>query len=222
LKAFPRRKVKKIARLIDEGPGFQNAAAQQRFAQRLRAWAYVMFSCNFTPPRRPAPETRKALRAIARAAEKLERQVRLLPEPGRTMLMDSLPVGHSDLQIRPMHVAAHNKRRRESVVRDIRQIDMVNELRRLAEGANQAACFQAARGAPGNPYRQPLRGLATIWQLHTGERPTVPRDPYDDSCRYGPFRDFAYAALTAVWPDIGSVDGLLDEICTEFAAREPI
>ena len=73
-------------------------------------------------------------------------------------------------------------------------------------------------GAPDRSLGGPIRDLAQIWLDATGHAPTRTWNEYSGT-RSGPFPAFVYAAIAPLWPEAGTVDGLIDGVCTEFRSR---
>ena len=85
---------------------------------------------------------------------------------------------------------------------------------RAAELAHQAV----RRGAPERGLGAAIKDLGWIWLDATGHAPTRTWNEYSGT-RSGPFPAFVYAAIAPLWPEAGTVDGLIDGVCTEFRSR---
>jgi hypothetical protein len=92
------------------------------------------------------------------------------------------------------------------------------QLLRLARGieAGRSALQGRSGPRPRAVHRAAIHDLAQLWLEMTGKRPTRRND--DQGKRAGPFRDFARAAMARVWPGVQSLDGLIDEACSQLGS----
>ena len=238
LQAFPGRKVRELAALVEPRPGFRDMAARRRFATNVRLWAHFWL-CQERRYRRWRPKpTTPALRrdalcklaedaaSIAKCVAALRERLHGLPDEARNLLAITIDTtGFADAAS-PLAKLAPDARRLVEGLDALRVFDTdlaaaagrLKALERSAECAAGVADQAVRRGKPKRPLGDAIKGLAQIWLDATGHPPTRIWDEYREE-RYGPFRDFVYAAVAPLWPEGGSVDGLIDAVCTEFRSR---
>jgi hypothetical protein len=95
---------------------------------------------------------------------------------------------------------------------------MHRQLAWLARAAE--AGRDAVKGDPGprtrDLHRNAILDFARLWFEATGSWPTRRVDRQGQ--RSGSFRDFVHAAMRPIWPGLPSVDGLIDEVCSQPAS----
>jgi hypothetical protein len=92
---------------------------------------------------------------------------------------------------------------------ELRRVD--RSLARVQEAAHAVACIPVkARPHPRDLHRRAIGELGCIWHHATGVRPT--REDDREGKRVGPCRSFVSTSMSAVWPNLPSVDGLVDEM----------
>jgi hypothetical protein len=239
LQAFPGKKMRELAALVEPRPGFRDAAARRRFATNVRLWArrWLDQERRHKRRRRPKPTTpalrRDALRklggkaaSIAKRTAALREQLHKLPDEARDLLATAMDTPSFADGASPFSGLAPEARRWAEGRDMLRALDRsltraAGRLVALAAAAERAADLAheaVRRGAPDRSLGAVIEDLAQIWLDATGRAPTRSWD--DDRVeRYGPFPDFVYAAIAPLWPGAGSVDGLIDDVCTEFRSR---
>ena len=236
LRAFPGRKIRELAAIIEAGPGFSGMDERHAFPYFIRLWARGWFSVESEPPKARPLEQREALAAVQKAAEALHQAVGALPKEAMDLLTHRLtwrPGLPTELIFTEMNPASKledyppelredilriEKTMQAEAVRRLTAKALPSELARLAAAAGRArVAIKVPGGRPQRSYREPIEDLAGIWMSATGERPTITYDPYRRR-RSGAFRDFVYAASKPVFPAMGSVDKLIEEACR--ACRE--
>ena len=228
LQAFPGKKLRELAALVEPRPGFRDAAARRRFATDVRLWAH-RWLCQERRYKRwqPKPTTptirRDNLRRLARDAKSAAKRTAASRERLRT-----LPDGARDLLATMTDTPAKARRRKASPFAGLspearrwaESLDALGALEghlavaagrlaALAVAAERAAdsAHEAVRpGAPDRSLGGPIRDLAQIWLDATGHAPTRTWNEYSGK-RSGPFPAFVYAAIAPLWPEAGTVDG---------------
>ena len=241
LQAFPGKKMRQLANIIEPRPGFRDAAARRRFATEVRHWAYFWL-CQQRRykglPLKPTTLTlrRDALRklggeaaSVAKRTKALCKQLHGLPDRARDLLATSMDAcgpfdGASPFSSAGAGRAAVGRRRRRTA-----------GLGRLSRRGCQPACDSGRcgkraadladqavrRGRPDRSLGVVIHDLAQIWLDATGRAPTRSWNEYRGE-RYGAFPDFVYAAIAPFWPEAEKVDGLIDKVCSEFRFRSGI
>jgi hypothetical protein len=238
LRAFPGRKVRELAALVEPRPGFRDAAARRRFATAVRLWAHLWLCQERRHKRwRPEPTTpavrrdslcelaEKAARAAQWAAESCD-GLRTLPDEARDLLAANTDTIGSLDEASPFSSLSPEARRWAEGRDTLRALEGI-----LAESAGRLAALAAAaeraadsahkvvrRGRRDRSLGPAVKDLAQIWLDATGRAPTRTWDEYRRK-RAGPFPAFVYAAIAPLWPKAKSVDGLIDNVCTEFRSR---
>jgi hypothetical protein len=186
----------------------------------------------------PLPrEIRDVLRALFNATEKattavgdVDRTLAALDGAAYGALRPFLPWPHGRSKGQTLAVPEHLEGALAEAVSDrVRG----NELRRAWLGElermhRQLAWFSRAvnsslgtiKGSDGPKprelHRAAIYDLGRLWLGLTGCRPVR---EVEAGSRSGPFREFVYAAMKPIWPRMPSVDGLIDEVCSQLASE---
>jgi hypothetical protein len=161
------------------------------------------------PRARLSSKDAKVLREISLLSEKLFWKLYHLSPTTKEMLCQHLLVSHLDPadlgQVSPDLLHRYSPSSRLNHVRE--------EVKVLAHAARP---LRDIRGKPGqqSPYPEALADIADIYARVTGKPPTRTWNNYSGKWE-GQFRTFAQGMMKAVWPDCGSLDGLIEELCTQ-------
>lgn len=227
LRAFPRAKIIELAAIIERGSSFVDDGARREFGYEIRTWAQA--ALRGRGPMRP-PRFRKGARSrmekLGRAAEKLTAAIEELE-----------PVEFQEL-CRYAASAARDRKTSEEAARwaslPPRWLRLVQAMTRFDRNERRAARMgaairelprlfavaadQAAREAT-VPKRFPsqvglaVRDLAVLWKHVTDQAPKAHYNSLDGS-RGGAFAEFVRAAVPALWPNRGNLDGMIRDACT--------
>ena len=184
--------VRRIRGSIELGPGFRDDNARRTFPGRLWTWAAEeMLSLQFgqtTPPKGAG----RALEQFYSAVRKATHYWVNMPEEQKRWIAMHLPY----------------QRAADDAVGGITLA--LSDILAAADGAEvwQSAMAQAPRRE-----KYALERLAEVWRDSTGTRPTRTVD-VSTSRRVGAFMDFAYEAMLPLFPDMGSIDGLIEQLVT--------
>jgi hypothetical protein len=241
LQAFPGKKMRELANIIEPRPGFRDAAARRQFAINVRHWAYFWLCQEDRYQRLPSKPTTPALRrdalrtlggeaaSIAKRTKALCNQLHGMPDGARDLLATSIGPATFIGGTSPFSSLEPDARRWAEGLGALRALDgplteAASRLAILAAAAERAAdlAHQAVRrGRPDRSLGVVIHNLAQIWLGATGRAPTRSWNEYRGE-RYGAFPDFVYAAIAPFWPEAEKVDGLIDEVCSEFRSRSEI
>ena len=205
----------------------------------MRLWAHLWL-CDERrhKKRRPKPSTPKKRRdsleelsreagSVAGKITELSELLYKLPDEARDLLAVSTdPIDLPDITSPLTKLApdtrlwAEGRNTLRTCYRDL--VLAAARLHALASSAQRGADVADDAVRPGAPKRDlgdPIRDLACIWLDATGHPPTRTWDEYSRHALAGRFRAFVYAAIAPLWPEAGTVDGLIDGVCTEFRSR---
>ena len=211
LEMFPGRKVRELAAIV-AGRRFRNETAALEFPTRICYWALLCLSeegrFKSSRPKRPSSASRRdELLDISRLAGDIfcranELRDRLRALPLQSRIEFGIASHPHDLTTFDGLLAATATRK---------FLDMDQSAKSAAEKISRGV----RSGKPERALKRPLLQLAHIWKDATGHQPTVSISPTTRK-RGGRFKKFAHAAIAPLWPGAGSIDGLLQEVCTEF------
>ena len=198
LRAFPGRKVRELAALVEPRPGFRDAAARRRFATDVRLWARLWLYQEHHHKRRRPKSTTPSLRRdglkklaneaalVAKRTSALREQLHQLPAGARDLLATTMdPAGFGD-DVSLMAGLAPDAGRWAAGQGALRALDTplgeaAHRLVALAAAAERAAGLAheaVRRGAPARSLGAPIKDLAQIWLDATGRAPTRSWDEY--------------------------------------------
>jgi hypothetical protein len=211
---YPRSLVRELAGIVQEGPGFDDETARRRFPKRLWEWAAETLR-HAQYPVRPPPKAagrplehfygtiRKAVHEWVDMRDDLRRWIALHAATPSPLTGDP---------------AADNASLDGATEDALEQISRC--LAYLAQAADAAEINHDVRKSipPRGRERHAVESLAALWTEATDKRPTRTIDKFGG--RSGPFVDFVYKAMLPIYPDMGSIDGLIDQITNPAKIKE--
>ena len=229
LKAFPGRKIRELAAIVEHGPGFRDDEAKRSFPGWLREWARGWIAGGWWVPQpKYKAGAKQRLARAGRAADALARALKdLRPEELRAIsgatarvMRDLDRVDDPPYLARLAPAVRPFLRRLEAFSRNEKRADWLRQVlaelpSRLATGARRAADDAVV------PTRFPdrsglaFRDLVVLWRQATGRKPTYTYDPAEDLIG-GAFPGFARPAVHALWPKAGDLNGLIRKACTDL------
>ena len=204
-KLYTRDIVRRMRGFIDTGPGFFNDDARRTFPSRLWAWASEeMLSVQFgqvIPPKESARELDKFYRSVHKAVSYWVD----MPDHIKFWVARHDP----DRSAMTGNPTADRKAIETAAELSLQKIALA--LSWLEQTADGALSDQAT--SVNSPRREgyALERLADLWVDWTGKKPTRTID-VGTGKRVGAFVDFAYDALYPMFPEMGSIDGLIDKV----------
>jgi hypothetical protein len=199
---YPRRLVRELASIVGDGPRFADEDARRCFPRHLWGWAAeTLLYARY--PARPPPKAagrplghfcgtvRGALREWAEMPDDLRRWIAL----------------HAPRQLPPTGDPAADSDRVEKATDDA-LARIWGHLAYVVQAADAARVMQGARTQRPRREKHALEGLARLWVDATGKKPTRTNERFG---RSGAFVDFAYKAMLPIFPEMGRIDGLIEE-----------
>jgi hypothetical protein len=205
LRAFNGMKIRKLASKLS----FGGEEARRQFPYLVLNWADHWFMKKKRPLARLSSKDAKALREISLLSDKLFWKLYHLSPTAKEMLCRGLLVSHLDPadlgKVPPDLLHRYWPPSRLHHARE--------EVKVLAHAARP---LRDIRGKPGQQshYPEALADIADIYKRVTGKPPTRTWNNYTEK-REGQFRMLAQGMMEAVWPDCGSLDGLIEDLCTK-------
>ena len=237
LQAFPGKKLRELADIIEPRPGFRDAAARRRFATDVRHWAYFWLcqeaatsACR--PSRRPRPSGATPCGSWAARRPRWRSARRRCASSCTGCRTERGTCLRPPWALRPLSAARRRSPGWSRTRGGGRRLRRAAGLGRPSHRGCQPACDPGRCGragcGPGRPGSAPGQAgpkpgrrdpdLAQIWLDATGHAPTRSWNEYRGE-RYGAFPDLCLRCDRAPLARGGKVDGLIDEVCSEFRSR---
>jgi hypothetical protein len=214
---YPSTKMEKLAACIQRGPGFLYDERCEDLASHVRRWARDHLPHPYNERRtnqyhwvlmeNGASSARKEMQKLQKTAQELQQRLSGLSPAARYAFRQMSAIvatraGHGSL------VGKASDAYLQSILQSAALLEQISRL------SAELAGYHVRKHRPRTHELEPaVKGLAAIWSIMTGRKPTV----FVVGGVCGPFPDFVRSAIEPMWPKkvTGNMDGLIRKACRE-------